>query len=121
MLMCCMCFLGPYKINGVPIRRVNQAYVIGTETKIDLSGVNIPEHINDAYFGRVNTNPEKDDDGMIKVETKVDAEWLEKRKADQKTVDTQILDKVKQTEHLDMYLRAKFSLTNGQAPHAMVF
>lgn len=81
----------------------------------------IPERINDAYFARVNTDPEKDDDGMIKPETKVDKEWLEKRKADQKEVDTQILAKVKETEHLDMYLRAKFSLTKGQAPHAMVF
>lgn len=27
---------GPYKVNGVPLRRVNQAYVIATSTQVDL-------------------------------------------------------------------------------------
>lgn len=27
---------GPYKINGVPLRRINQAYVIATSTRVDL-------------------------------------------------------------------------------------
>lgn len=30
---------GPFKINGVPLRRVNARYVIATNTKIDLKGV----------------------------------------------------------------------------------
>ena len=29
---------GPYKVNGVPLRRVNAAYVIATSTKVPLSG-----------------------------------------------------------------------------------
>lgn len=32
---------GPYRINGVPLRRVNQSYVIATSTKLDVSGVQV--------------------------------------------------------------------------------
>ena len=39
---------GPYSVNGVPLRRVNQAYVIATSTKISLDGVNA--NIDDSFF-----------------------------------------------------------------------
>lgn len=42
---------GPYKINGVPLRRVNQAYVVGTSTKVDISGLNV-EKYDDKYFAK---------------------------------------------------------------------
>jgi large subunit ribosomal protein L6e len=32
---------GPFKVNGVPLRRVNQAYVIATSTKVDVSGTKV--------------------------------------------------------------------------------
>ena len=32
---------GPFKINGVPLRRVNQAYVIATSTKVDLTEIKV--------------------------------------------------------------------------------
>ena len=50
---------GPFKINGVPLRRVNQAYVIGTSTKVDLSGVKIDEKFNDKYFRRPRRKEQK--------------------------------------------------------------
>ncbi|KAM3343098.1 hypothetical protein P3S68_028064 [Capsicum galapagoense] len=33
--------IGSFKVNGVPLRRVNQAYIIVTSTKVDVSGVKI--------------------------------------------------------------------------------
>ncbi|RZB66497.1 60S ribosomal protein L6 isoform B [Glycine soja] len=42
---------GPFKINGVPLRRVNQSYVIGTSTKVDISGVNV-DKFDDKYFAK---------------------------------------------------------------------
>jgi large subunit ribosomal protein L6e len=40
---------GPYKINGVPLKRVNQAYTITTSTKVAVNGVDVAK-INDALF-----------------------------------------------------------------------
>ena len=43
---------GPLKINGVPLRRINPAYVIATSTKVDLtkaSGLSL-EKFDEAYF-----------------------------------------------------------------------
>lgn len=32
---------GPFKVNGVPLRRVNQAYVIATSTKVDIASLSV--------------------------------------------------------------------------------
>ncbi len=40
---------GPYKVNGVPLKRVNQAYTLTTSTKVDLKGVDVSK-IDDALF-----------------------------------------------------------------------
>ena len=39
---------GPYAINGVPLKRVNPAYVINTSTKVSLDGVNA--NVDDTFF-----------------------------------------------------------------------
>jgi ribosomal protein L14E/L6E/L27E len=44
---------GPFKINGVPLRRVNSRYVIATSLKVDLSGVDekkVTEVAEPKYF-----------------------------------------------------------------------
>ena len=43
---------GPFKLNGCPMRRINQRYLVATSAKIDVANVKVPEHINDAYFAR---------------------------------------------------------------------
>jgi large subunit ribosomal protein L6e len=45
---------GPYKLNGVPLRRVNQAYVIATSTKVDLADFKVRRPIS-AVFLRILT------------------------------------------------------------------
>ncbi len=40
---------GPYKVNGVPLKRVNQAYTITTSTKVDVKGVDVSK-IDEAIF-----------------------------------------------------------------------
>lgn len=47
------------------MRRVAQSFVIATKTKIDISKVKIPDHINDAYFRRQKTNLDKSKDGIF--------------------------------------------------------
>jgi len=43
------------------------------------------------------------------------------RISDQKTVDAKVLDAVKKVEFMKPYLNARFSLSKGDKPHAMVF
>lgn len=40
---------GPYKVNGVPLKRVNQAYTLTTSTKVPVAGVDSSK-IDDALF-----------------------------------------------------------------------
>merc|ERR1712159_957183 len=44
---------GPYKVNGVPLKRVNEAYVIPTSTKVPVTGVcGCLKTTNDTMFSK---------------------------------------------------------------------
>merc|ERR1712055_32773 len=113
---------GPYHLNGCPLRRINQIYVIATKTKLDISGVKLPERLNDEYFKRKRQKPQAKGDifEFKKEEYSVSSE----RKEDQVEVDRQVLDVVRKHEdkkYMFGYLGAMFSLKNKQYPHQMVF
>jgi large subunit ribosomal protein L6e len=104
------------KLNGVPIRRVNQAFVIATETKIDVSKVDV-NSIDDDFF-KVDA-PKKKKELLAEPEAKV--EVSAERVAAQKKTDLALLAIVKKTPGLKGYLSTPFTLTNGQYPHALKF
>merc|ERR1712066_760107 len=56
---------GPFKLNGTPLRRVNQRFLLATSTKIDVSGVKVPDNVNDKYFARVKAENGAKKDGEI--------------------------------------------------------
>jgi len=113
---------GPYKINGVPLRRLNQAYVIATSTQVDVSKVDVSK-ITDAFFARKAEKKAAAKDGEAffakgdKKKSPVSAE----RKAETARVDTAVKAIVKATPSLKQYLNAKFTLTRGQKPHELKF
>eukprot|EP01127_Copromyxa_protea_P010284 TRINITY_DN2500_c0_g1_i5.p1 TRINITY_DN2500_c0_g1~~TRINITY_DN2500_c0_g1_i5.p1 ORF type:complete len:222 (+),score=59.69 TRINITY_DN2500_c0_g1_i5:664-1329(+) len=107
---------GPFKVNGVPLRRYNPAYLIATSTKVDLSSVKFEnaDKLNDAFFAR----PANSEDKSANVENKkVTADRI----ALQKSVDTQLLAVVKKTPFLKEYLASRFTITKGLNPHALKF
>ena len=53
---------GPHKVNGVPLKRVNQAYVIPTSTKVDFAGVKAD--VDDTYFAKTKVPKRKNEQGF---------------------------------------------------------
>lgn len=113
---------GPFKVNGVPLRRVNQAYVIATSTKVDVSSSKL-EKFNDTYFKKEKDSKKKgtEEEFFGKDGAATKKAHPENKAADQKTVDKEILAAVKKVPHLLHYLHATFSLSKGQHPHLLKF
>merc|ERR1711935_967251 len=115
---------GPHKLNGCPMRRVNQRYLLATSAKIDLAGVAVPGNVNDKYFARVKAEKSAKKEGDIFDAKKEAYKPSEQRKTDQVTVDPQFLEAIKKNADgkvLKQYLRASFALSKGQFPHNMAF
>ena len=57
--------VGPFHLNGCPLRRINQIYVIATKTQLDIKKVKVPATINDEYFKRKDLRKPKHTEGEI--------------------------------------------------------
>ncbi|KAJ8448185.1 hypothetical protein Cgig2_031909 [Carnegiea gigantea] len=112
---------GPFKINGVPLRRVNQAYVIGTSTKVDISAVNV-DKFDDKYFAKKVEKKQKKGEGEFFEAEKKEVNVLpQEKKDDQKAVDAPLIKAIEGVAELKAYLGARFSLKAGMKPHELVF
>merc|ERR1712213_9716 len=56
---------GPYHLNGCPLRRINQKYVIATKTKLDVKGVKVPDRVDDEFFKRQKLRKPENTEGDI--------------------------------------------------------
>jgi large subunit ribosomal protein L6e len=113
-----LCVTGPYKINGVPVKRVNQVYTMTTSTKVDVSGVKT-DTITDEIFAKEGKATRTKSQKFF-AENAPKKTLSDVRKKLQKEVDTAILGKMKDTM-VKKYLGARFSLTKADAPHSMKF
>jgi large subunit ribosomal protein L6e len=112
---------GPFKVNGVPLRRVNQTYVIGTSTKVDISGVNV-EKFDDKYFAKEEKKRTKKSEGeFFEADKEVKKAYPDGKKEDQKVVDTVVIKAIEAVPELKPYLGARFSLKAGMKPHELIF
>ncbi|KAL9249401.1 Large ribosomal subunit protein eL6-like protein [Drosera capensis] len=125
---------GPFAINGVPLRRVNQAYVIATSTKVDISGVNV-EKFDDKYFSKKADKKKniKEEAEFFEAERKARLQFFafyvssmaktklpDEKKDDQKAVDADLIKTVECVPDLKTYLGARFSLQDGMKPHELL-
>jgi len=112
---------GPYKINGVPLRRLNQAYVIATSTKLDISKVDVSK-IDDSLFKKAEEKKKKKDEKEFFADNQAKKNVISSARKDaQKAVDAPLLGSIKAVPEMAHYLNAKFSLTKGQKPHLLKF
>ncbi|OEJ86599.1 60S ribosomal protein L6-A [Hanseniaspora osmophila] len=111
---------GPFKVNGVPLRRVNARYVIATSTNVSLEGVNV-EKFNVEYFAREKLTRKQKAEANFFNEDQPKKEVKAERVEDQKIVDKALLAQIKQTPLLKQYLGASFSLKSGDKPHQLKF
>uniref|UniRef100_A0A7N0V367 60S ribosomal protein L6 n=1 Tax=Kalanchoe fedtschenkoi TaxID=63787 RepID=A0A7N0V367_KALFE len=112
---------GPFKINGVPLRRVNQSYVIATSTKVDITGADVSK-LDDKFFAKAVEKKRKKGEGeFFEAEKEEKSTLPQEKKDEQKNVDGPLIKAIEGVPDLKTYLSARFSLKAGMKPHELVF
>ncbi|KAG1681323.1 hypothetical protein FOA52_007369 [Chlamydomonas sp. UWO 241] len=109
---------GPFKLNGVPVRRVSQTYVIATSTKVTLPTVDVSK-FTDTYFKPTESKRAKGGDAAFFEEPTTKAPLPADYVANQKALDAALLPAL--TAELKSYLASRFTLRDGDRPHLMKF
>ena len=113
---------GPYKFNGVPLKRVNQAYVIATKTKVTLGALPGIDKVNDEFFTkRVAIKRGTKAADFFEDPKKKKERITDERRNAQNSVDTEVVKSAKAIPHLKEYLQNRFALKNGDKPHLMKY
>ncbi|VDK40096.1 unnamed protein product [Taenia asiatica] len=120
---------GPFKCNGIPVRRVHPDYVIATKTRIKMGKLRLPSRMQTKeYFARQKPQPRSKnaaDNLFVDANAGKKAyELKEERKEDQKLIDKRVIEVIKRSKQAKMlfaYLRSQFALSRHDMPHKMVF
>lgn len=124
---------GPFKYNGIPLRRVDSRYIIATSTKVNLSGVDakVLEKVDAKLFQRkLREKKAKSAAGFLGKKAEKNAAAAGKKRipdervALQKQVDAGIIASIKKDTNAKLlpgYLRSVFTVKPGDAPHRMKF
>jgi large subunit ribosomal protein L6e len=118
---------GPYAINGVPLKRVNAAYVIATSTRVSLDGVtaNIDPK---SFFTKQKKYTKHQLKNASEARTKrleagktASTQWHEQAKKTQETIDKKLIENIRKVPELKGYLSTRFTLSAGVKPHELKF
>ena len=110
---------GPYKYNGVPLKRVNAAYVLPTNTVLKVGG-DVAKSVNDDLFKKVDIERKSEKDFFVEDSVKKGRVSDDRKKA-QNEVDTAVKKAVDEVPMMKEYLRNRFALKSGDKPHLMKF
>ncbi|MCQ2818843.1 MAG: 60S ribosomal protein L6 [archaeon] len=116
---------GPYKINGVPLKRVNAAYILPTNTKLQVDA-KVADKIKDEFFkNKVDIKREKDKDffekDFVEEPSVKKARVSADRSNAQNEIDVVVKKAVDAVPEMKGYLKNRFALKSGDKPHLMKF